>query len=77
MRRESKYDESSAIRDLQNAGVHFKYAPRKIADRSNAQLGIKLLGKFDFLVNYCGFAEIYTPQHSFINRGFRHYSRTF
>lgn len=70
---EPKYNEYDAIRDLEKLGVKFKHAPQKIADRSGASLGLGSLGKFDFLVNYCGYSEIYTPQHSFIKRGYRHY----
>lgn len=62
IQKNSKYDELRALRDVQQKGVHvINDGKAKELDTTRAKevLGIKTLGKIDFLMNYCGFRVTY------------------
>lgn len=60
MSKESKYSVIQVVSDLKRKGVRFgteKVGGKLVntIDKKNEQLGIKSLGKIDFLVNYEGY----------------------
>lgn len=51
------YDEARVIRELSRLNVSFDYANHLIKIIKDS-LGIRSLGKIDFLINYCGWHAI-------------------
>lgn len=58
------YDEKKVLRELDGKGVQINFGLHHLVVNTNKNLiGIKSLGKLDFLVNYCGWKCIFTKEN--------------
>lgn len=58
------YDEKKVLRELDKKGVQIDFGVHHLVVNTNKTLvGIKSLGKLDFLVNYCGWKCIFKKEN--------------
>lgn len=61
----SKYDEVYAVRSVMaKKGVSVDTLGKVICIGKSAEVGIRVRGKIDYLVNHCGYVVVYTKQTS-------------
>lgn len=64
-RKKRNYDEVYATRSLlAKTGVSIDPVNKVVAVGTNAELGIRSLGKLDYLIHYCGYVRVNTTSTS-------------
>nr|DAN91807.1 MAG TPA: hypothetical protein [Crassvirales sp.] len=64
-RKKRNYDEVYATRSLlAKTGVSIDPVNKVVAVGANAELGIRSLGKLDYLIHYCGYVRVNTGSSS-------------
>lgn len=60
----NRYDEKKVLRELEKKGVQVNFGLHHLVVNTNKNIvGIKSLGKLDFLVNYCGWKCIFKKEN--------------